>query len=99
MSGVPTDVLALAERLLAGVPLIPGQLAQIRALNSRYYTQLFALQERVRAARGADASPSAAERAALLAPFVEELRQLIGEEHRAALERNLERLPPWPAGG
>ena len=37
----------MAELLLGDMKLTPGQLAQLRAINTRYFTELYALQRKV----------------------------------------------------
>ncbi|HEU0079669.1 MAG TPA: hypothetical protein VFQ76_18570 [Longimicrobiaceae bacterium] len=38
---VPLDAFSVAAELLGDVPLTPGQLTQLRALDHRYYQELF----------------------------------------------------------
>jgi uncharacterized protein YigA (DUF484 family) len=88
------DVFTLVERLLPGVDLTPSQLAQVRAANTKYYTELFALEEQARAAGRSWTAPSAAERAALQAMLVDDLRSMLTDAQRPDFERRAARLDP-----
>lgn len=86
----PLDVFALAARLLPGVALTPSQLAGVRAANTKYFTALFALQERARSEGREWVTPSATERAELQAMLVRELRSVARDDaQRAMLERQV----------
>ena len=88
----PLDVFALAERLLPDVELTPSQLAQLRAASTKFFTELFGLQERAREEGRPWTAPSAAERASLLAMLVDDLRGMLREEQRDDFERRAARL-------
>lgn len=92
MDDAPLDVFELVERLLPGVHLTSGQLAQVRAANTNHLTELFALQERARAERREWTAPSSSERAALLAMLVSELRSMLTDAQRDDFERRAARL-------
>ena len=74
---------ALAERLLVDVRLTPGQLAQLRAINTKYYTMLAARDQ----SAGAD---DAAEE--LLPMIAVDVRDMLTEEQRVVFDRNLPRV-------
>ena len=81
------DVFALVERLLPGVHLTPSQLAQVRAASTKLYTELFDLGERARAEGRTWTKPSPAERTALQAMIVDDLRSMLTEAQRPDFER------------
>ena len=81
------DAFTLVERLLPGVELTPSQLAAVRAADTKYYTELFALQEQARADGRPWTAPSAAERAALRAMLVDDLRSMLTDAQRPDFER------------
>lgn len=86
------DAFTVAEDLLPGIRLTPGQLAQLRAINHEYYTRLFALSrsrapEAQRLAEegvSAPREPTPAERAELRAMLVREIRDMLTPEQRRA---------------
>jgi uncharacterized protein YigA (DUF484 family) len=81
------DVFALVERLLPGVELTPSQLAAVRAADTKYYTELFALQDQARADGRPWTAPSAAERITLRAMLVDDLRSMLTDAQRPEFER------------
>jgi uncharacterized protein YigA (DUF484 family) len=81
------DVFSMVERLLPGVHLTPSQLAQVRAANTKHYTELFAMKEQAIAEGRTWTGPSAAERAALQAMLVDDLRSMLTDEQRPDFER------------
>jgi hypothetical protein len=97
------DPFTMASLLLGDVQLTPGQLAQLRALNTKYFTELYAHQRRAADERGPGAAavkpladrPSAAPEADLAelhAMIARDIRDMLTEEQRAVLDRNLPRL-------
>lgn len=87
----PLDVFDLVERLLPDVQLTPSQLAGVRAMNTKLQTELADMDRRARAEGRAWSAPSPAERAALRAMLVEDLRSLLEPGQRRVLERRLGR--------
>ena len=83
----PLSVFALLSQLLPGVALTSGQLAGVRAINTKFQTELFALGERARAAGRPGAAPSPAERRALRAMLVGDLRSVLTEAQRSDFDR------------
>jgi hypothetical protein len=87
------DPFTMAGRLLADEPLSPGQLAELRALNTRYFSRLAALS--------GSGAPSAAELAALHATIAADIRLMLTPEQRAIFDRKLptlaDLLPPPPS--
>ena len=81
------DVFTVMEQLLPGVDLSPSQLAQVRAANTKFQTELFEVRERARAEGRTWTGPSAAERAALQAMLVDDLRSMLTEAQRPDFER------------
>ena len=77
----PLNPFALAERLLDGIRLTPGQLAQLRAINAKYYTAL-ASPER---------DPGAAGRgpADLQLLVAADIREMLTDDQRDVFDRNL----------
>ena len=81
------DVFTVLEQVLPGVALTPSQLAQVRAASTKYHTALFDVRERTLARGEAWTGPTPAERAALQAMIVDDLRSMLTEEQRPAFER------------
>ena len=100
------DPFTMAKQLLGDVELTPGQLAQLRAINTKYYTELFALEHRAPSegrARGAAPEPkgspaarasavTASDMATLDARIAADIRDMLTEEQRTVLDRNLPRV-------
>jgi hypothetical protein len=95
------DPFTMAEQLLGDTKLTPGQLAQLRAINTKYFTELYALQQKAAAGRGApeaaagplaDRRPEVAEPdlAALDAVIARDIRDILTAEQQAVLDRK------WP---
>jgi hypothetical protein len=89
------DPFTMADLLLGGMQqLTPGQLAQLRAINTKYFTELSTLQQRTADAEGLPADRPAAipesEMAALDAVIARDIRDMLSEDQRAVLDRN------WP---
>jgi hypothetical protein len=93
----------MATLALGDVALTSGQLAQLRAINTKYFTELYALQRKAEAEgrTGAEAAevradrqpaPTEADMAALDAMVASDLRQMLTEEQRAVFDRNFPRL-------
>jgi hypothetical protein len=80
------DPFTMAKLLLGEMPLTSGQLAQLRALSTRYYTELQARAQR--GDTGHDARADADE----LAAAAREIREMLTPEQQAVLDRNLPRL-------
>ena len=87
----------MAELLLGDMQLTPGQLAQLRAINTKYFTELYALQQKAAAARDTRVGEPPADRpeavpesemAALDAMVARDIRDMLSEEQRAVLDRN-----------
>lgn len=74
----------MAELLLGDLPLTSGQLAQLRALNTKYFTALAGLER----ASGSAAGDTAALRVMIAA----DIRDMLSEEQRVAFDRNLPRV-------
>jgi hypothetical protein len=79
------DPFTMAELLLGDTKLTPGQLAQLRAINTKYFTELYALQQKA----GAEGT---ADQAALEAVIAQDIRDMLTEDQRAVLDRNWPRL-------
>jgi hypothetical protein len=79
------DPFTMAELLLGDTKLTPGQLAQLRAINTKYFTELSALQQKAGAEDTADL-------AALGAVIAQDIRDILTEDQRAVLDRNWPRL-------
>jgi hypothetical protein len=89
----------MAEILLGDMQLTPGQLAQLRAINTKYFTELYALQEKARAERTptvqaasvAESEPAIpeADLAALDAVIARDIRDMLTAEQRAAVDRDV----------
>ncbi len=93
------DPFTMAALLLGDMTLTPGQLAQLRAINTKYFTELSALQQKAAAARDALAEAPLADRpaaipesdmAALDVVIARDIRDMLSEDQRAVLDRN------WP---
>jgi hypothetical protein len=84
----------MAELLLGDMKLTPGQLAQLRAINTRYFTELYALQRKVGAGSATDGRSVVpeADLAALDATIARDIRDMLSEDQRAVLDRNWPRL-------
>ena len=91
----------MAELLLGDMRLTPGQLAQLRAINTKYFTALYALQQKVtaeRRAHGTGALPDQppnipeSEMAALDVATARDIRDILADDQRAVLDRNWPRL-------
>ena len=74
---------ALAERLLVDVRLTPGQLAQLRAINARYYTMLASI--------GQPAGTSDAMLPEHQSMIAGDIREMLTGEQRVSFDRNLAR--------
>jgi hypothetical protein len=79
------DPFTMAELLLGDTKLTPGQVAQLRAINTKYFTELYALQQTA----GAE---DAADQAALEAVIAQDIRDMLTEDQRVVLDRNWARL-------
>ena len=73
----------MVTQLVEGLELTPGQLAELRAINSLYYTQLASSQ------LGRDASGSIASGAALHDLVLARVREMLRAEQLIIFERNL----------
>jgi hypothetical protein len=89
MGGAPLSASSLVARLLPGVALTTGQLAQMRALDARHHTALFALRERARSEGRAWTGPTAAEERAMRDALVDAVRGMLDDDQRALFDRNL----------
>jgi hypothetical protein len=99
------DAFTVAAQMLGGLELGPGQLAQLRAVNSRYYQRLFTLlraPDTPAGPRGSHAGPDTpgeareptpAELAELRAMLVSDIRGLLSPEQRGRLDRWTTRAP------
>jgi hypothetical protein len=72
---------ALAKRLLVEVPLTPGQLAQLRAINTKYYTMLASVGR----SAGMNDSMLPEHRAMVAA----EIREMLTVEQRVVFDRTM----------
>ena len=88
------DVFALAARLLPGVVLTPGQLAQVRAANTKLQGDIAALIRDAGAAGRVWTWPSTAEHARLQTMLVNELRGMLTAAQRPEFERRVAVLEP-----
>jgi hypothetical protein len=97
------DPFRMAELVLGDTKLTPGQLAQLRAINTKYFTELYALQQKAGAEGGApEAAPGSladgrpgipeADLAALETVIARDIRDMLTEDQRAVLDRNWPRL-------
>ena len=75
---------ALAERLRVDVQLTPGQLAQLRAINAKYYTMLASLGQ-----PAGMYDPMLPEHRATVTA---EIREMLAVEQRVVFDRNLARV-------
>jgi hypothetical protein len=92
----------MAELLLGDMQLTSGQLAQLRAINTKYFTELYALQQRTRADRAptvqadsiVEGQPTIpeADLAALDVMIARDIRDMLTAEQRPVLDRNFPRL-------
>lgn len=89
MDRPPLSASSLVARLLPGVALTTGQMAQMRAIDTRHYTELFALRERARSEGREWSAPSPEEARALRAALVAAVREMLDDDQRAAFDRNL----------
>ena len=88
------DAFSIAAELIPGIELTADQLAQLRAVNHRYYSRLFALSrtpdpDAPRTEAGAPAGgrqPTAREAGELRAMLVAEVRALLTPEQRRSIE-------------
>ena len=87
----------MAELLLGDMTLTPSQLAQLRAINTKYFTELYALQHPATGrADSAMAEPLAdrlpvvpeADLVALDEVIARDIREILTDEQRAVLDRN-----------
>ena len=83
------DAFAVAAELLGDIQLTSGQLAGLRAINHKYFTEVYALlhpagQEDARAASSADVGTPAAE-PALTEQQTAELRAMLERDVRSLL--------------
>ena len=93
----------MAELLLGDLELTSEQLAQLRAINTKYFTELHALRQKAGAA-GAHREPVAgggpaipeADLAALDAVIARDIRDILTMEQQAVLDRNWPRLRERP---
>jgi hypothetical protein len=100
------DPFRMAELLLGDMELTPGQLAQLRAINTKYFTELAVLQQKARAEPASAATPRLladsrpaipeADLAALDVQIARDIRDMLTAEQQAVLDRNWPRLRERP---
>lgn len=83
------DAFALFALLLPGVEPRTGQVTQLRALNTRYYTELYRLQEAARHESTRDAVPAEPDLTNIHASIASDIRSTLTEEERTVFDRNL----------
>jgi hypothetical protein len=76
------DPFTMAHRLLGDERLTPGQLAELRALNTRYFSRLAALS-------GGGREAGAGDMAALHASIAADIRLMLTPEQRTTFDRNV----------
>lgn len=90
------DPFTMVERLLGDAELTSSQLAQIRALNTRYFTELAAIDRgsgKPRRRRPNELADSPASRfASLMSSIASDIREVLTDEQRAAFDRNFPRV-------
>lgn len=98
------DPFTMAKLLVGDARLTPDQLAQLRTINSKYFTELYGLQEQARQRSGlaageppADRAPaiSEADLAALDTMIARDIRDMLTEDQQTVLDRNLPKLARW----
>ena len=91
----------MAKLLLGDMRLTPGQLAQLRAINTKYFTELYTLQQKAAAARGTGVEGPPADQpstiqesdmAALNVVIARDIRDILSEDQQAVLDRNWQTL-------
>jgi hypothetical protein len=88
------DAFTVAAELLPGIELSADQLAQLRAVNHRYYSRLFVLTQDPGSSETGDPAgtprsprtPTAREASELRAMLVEDIRRLLTPEQRRAVD-------------
>jgi hypothetical protein len=86
------DAFTIAEELIPGIELTADQLAQLRAIDNRYYSRLFALRQGPAAATAPDdPAPrgrelTAEETSQLRAMLIQGVLELLTPEQRLSLE-------------
>ena len=87
------DPFTMAGLVLGRLELTSEQLAQLRAINTKYFTEIAALGRRGDGEAGAaQPTPSARDMAALHATIASDIRDLLTEEQRVLFDRNLPRV-------
>ncbi len=83
------SVWTMLAPLLTGLDLAPGQLAELRAINTLYYTEL-ARNEGVASTAGRADSCASNESASVIDPVIlSRVRAMLHDEQRLVFDRNL----------
>ena len=82
------DPFTMARLLLGDLELTSGQLAQLRAINTKYFTELAALMR--------EGDIGARDMAALHAVIASDIGDMLTGEQRPVFDRNLPRVLPAP---
>jgi hypothetical protein len=91
----------MAELLIGDMRLTSGQLAQLRAINTKYFTEVFALEQKSRRHGSSEPSGPAADSApeipeadllALDAMIARDIRDILTEDQQVVFDRNWPRL-------
>lgn len=77
------DPFTLARSLLGDTVLDAGQLAQLRALNTKYFTQLYAIGQ-----SSGDAAAMERRRDALHERILADIRDMLTDEQRVVFDRS-----------
>jgi hypothetical protein len=89
------DPFTMAELLIGDMQLTSGQLAQLRAINTKYFTEVFALEQKARRHGGSGTGEQPGDRAreipdadlrALDALIARDIRDILTEDQRAVFD-------------
>ncbi len=93
------DPFTMAERVLGNLEMTSDQLAQLRAINTKYFTELAALERNAGGESRAGADPARSEPAsgaramtALHAMIASDIRDLLTAQQRVVFDRNFPRV-------
>ena len=78
------DASSILQRLLPDANLTSGQVVRLRAIDTNYWSEIYALK-----ARGADDSASKNEMEALKARTLADVREILTDDQRRTLEQKL----------
>lgn len=97
------DAFAVADELLGDIQLTSGQLAGLRAINHRYFTEVYALlhppgEQDAHAAAGGEPALTARQTAELRVRLERDVRDLLTPAQRASIGAGVSDRPSRPAG-